>query len=224
MSRLANVVRSDDPGADQVIAASIRRAESKKARATHSKKAKATPAHKRTHAVDNESVHSLNESARQVDTRDEIDRDSELPVSWQRPSALDAPAPRPGFVQRWVRYKMGNAEDGDNFESRYDEGWRPRRNAQIKRGHELTADLKGKYGQYIVKRGLILMEMPEKVFLQKSAHYRKLQMKMTEAIDRNYFKINHPLMPVLQPSRKTRVQTTNIRRGRLEDNIPGDDE
>lgn len=215
--------RPDDPNADEIIAASLRRAQAKQSHLASAKKRKATPAHKRTHAVDNESVHTLNESARQVDTRSEIDRDSELPVAWVRPSALDAPLKRPGFEQRWIRYKTSNQEDGDNLEKAFAEGWRPVKPARVARGHELTADLKGKYGQYIVKRGLILMEMPENLFNQKKKFYRALQKKMTEAIDRNYFKLNHPAMPLLQPSRSSRV-TTTARRGRLEDAIAGDDE
>lgn len=211
-----------DPNADQIINMQLKRAEQRKAKAEADKKRKKTPAHKQRHAVDNEGVHTLNESARQVDTREEIDRDSELPTSWQRPSMLDAPPPRPGFVQRWVRYKVGNEEDSDNLEKMLDQGWRPVKPARVKRCHELTADLKGKYGQYIVKRGLILMELPEKLAMQKAKFYRGQQRRMTEAIDRDMFKINHPAMPMLKPFRKTRVAQV-ARRGRLEDNVAGDE-
>jgi len=216
---------SPDTEIGSLIGRSLKRASAKQSRAANTKKRKRTPAHKKTHYVANEDVHVENQSARQVDQAVEIDRDSELPQSWRRPSQLDAPAPRPGYVQRWVRYKMGNAEDSDNLDKMLDQGWRPVKRSAASRVHELTADLRGKYGQYIVKRGLILMELPEKLAAQRNKHFRTKQHRMTDAIDRDLFKLHHPAMPLLKPERNTRT-TKSARRGRLEDLIAdgGDEE
>mgnify|MGYP001157876123 FL=1 len=211
-----------DSESGRIIDRAIKRSDAKKARAVNTKKRKRTPHHKQTHYVANEDVHVENESARQVDAREDIDRDSELPTSWRRPSQLDAPATRPGYVQRWVRYRSGNQEDPDNLDKALEQGWRPVKRSRALRGHELTADLRGKYGQYIVKRGLILMEMPIELADQRNAYYRQKLRQMTEAIDRDLFKLNHPAMPLLKPERKT-LTTTKARRGRLEDLIPEDD-
>lgn len=210
-----------DGESSQVIARSLQRAQAKQARAQVAKQRKRTPAHKQTHYVGNEDTHVVNQSARQVDQREEIDRDSELPTSWKRPSQLDAPAPRPGYANRWVRYRMGNQEDADNLDKMLDQGWRPVKRSAASRVHELTADLRGKYGQYIVKRGLILMELPEGLVAERNKHYRKKLQQMTKAIDRDLFKLQHPAMPLLKPERKTRT-TKSARRGRLEELIADD--
>lgn len=212
-----------DSEISKIIGASLKRTSAKQAKKQNTAKRKRTPAHKRTHYVGNEDVHVENQSARQVDEAVEIDRDSELPQSWRRPSQLDAPAPRPGYKQRWVRYRSGNQEDADNLDKMLDQGWRPVKRSAASRVHELTADLRGKYGQYIVKRGLILMEMPEKLVAQRNKHYRTKLRQMTQAIDRDLFKLHHPHMPLLKPERMSRT-TKKARRGRLEELIDDDGE
>lgn len=203
-----------------IVGRAMKRVSAKQARAANTQKRRRTPAHKQTHYVGNEDVHVENESARQVDQAEEIDRDSELPTAWRRPSDLDAPAPRPGYVQRWVRCKSGGQEDTDNLEKMLGQGWRPVKRSAAKRVHELTANLNGKFAQYIVKRGLILMELPEKLAAQRSQFYRRKKTLMTQAIDRDLFKLNHPAMPLLKPERATRT-TKKARRGRLEALVDG---
>lgn len=205
------------------IAASTTRAEKAKARAQVVRREKITPKRRQTHAVHETDVHDDNESARQADSRTEVDRDSEVPTSWRLPTALDAPPPRPGFGNRWVRLKAGNDEDAEHFEAMHDEGWRPVKRARVRRVHELTAITHGKYAGYYVKRGMILMEMPETLLTQRDRYFKKQQKDMNRGVDRNLFKINHRVMPLMQPERSTRT-TFSARRGRLqESDIPGDE-
>lgn len=208
---------SAELNSDQVIAAAIKRSNAIKAGLAAAKKRKQTATNKQTHAVNNEMVHDLNDSSSQADARQDIDRDSEQTTSWTRPHKLDVPDPRPGYVQRLIRL------DNDNLDTRIQEGWDPRRRASAKKGHELTSDRNSKYSLYYVMSGMILCEMPEKLARERNAFYRKKQLRMTESIDRDLFKLSNPLMPMLKPSRKTRV-TTTARRGRLDDHVPGDDE
>jgi len=222
MSPRISEFQAEQSEAADVLAQAMKRAERRQFTMVERKKRKTTPDSQQTHALDNDSVHVQNESARQVDSVEQIDRDSELPTSWKRPSILGAPDPRPGFVQRWVRYKVGADEDTDNLEKMLEQGWRPRKRSTGKRVHELTADLKGKYGQYIVKRGLMLMELPESLAAQRRAYYRRRLDRMTESIDRDLFKENNRVMPLLKPERHTRT-TVHARRGRLEANIPDDE-
>lgn len=211
-----------DAVSDEVIAAHVQRNERARGRAETVRREKATPKAKQTHAVENDNVHTANESARQVDARDEIDRDSEVPTSWRPPSRLDAPPPRAGFRNRWCRYRAGNDEDAEHFEELLDEGWRPVKRSRVRRVHELTASTHGKNGQYYVKRGLILMEIPEELEIQRERYFRHQQKQMNRGVDQNLFKLNHRVMPMLQPKRSTRV-TTMARRGRLEDAVPGEE-
>lgn len=222
LGKRAKVIDREESVAADIVARAEKRAASKRSRADLEKRKKVTPPHKRMHAVNNENVHVLNSSARQVDERSEIDRESERPTAWTRPNQLTAPAPRPGYVQRWVRYRSGGSEDTENLDAALDQGWRPRLAESVRRGHELTADTKSKYSRYYVKRGLILMEMPEELAEQRDRTYRRKAMRMTESIDRNMFKISHPAMPWQKPLRQTRVEQ-RARRGRLEDLVSGDD-
>lgn len=212
---------NDDPGAAEIVASALKRAGEKKAAAVAAQK-KRKSATRRIHDVDND-VNVGNASSRQVDGVDAIDRDSASPTEWRRPSNLDAPAPRPGYVQRWVRYRSGNTEDIDNLEKSMDQGWRPRERSTAKRGHELTARSSGQYGKYYVKRGLMLMEMPLKLAQQRNAFYRKKLKTMTDSVDRDLLRDNNSIMPVLRPEKKTRT-TRAARRGNLEASIPDDDE
>lgn len=211
-----------DAVSDEVISASVKRAEAGKARAQVVRREKITPKRRQTHAVHEQDVHSDNESDRQLDSRTEVERDSEVPGSWRLPSRLDAPPPRPGFANRWIRYRDGNDEDAEHFEEALEEGWRPVKRSRVRRVHELTATTHGKYGGYYVKRGLILCEIPEKLEIQRDRYFKQQQKDMNRGVDRSLFKINHRVMPLLQPERSTRV-TTTARRGRLDDAVPGDE-
>lgn len=210
------------PTSSELINASVVRAEKAKARAQTVKREKITPKRKQMHAVHENDVHTDNESARQADSRTEVDRDSEVPNSWQLPTMLDAPPPRPGFSNRWVRLKAGNDEDAEHFEAMLEEGWRPIKRARVRRVHELTATTHGKYSGYYVKRGLILMEFPEALQIQRARYFKQQQQNMNRGVDRNLFKINHRVMPLLQPERSTRT-SLSARRGRLDDAVPGDE-
>src|SRR3954466_16363537 len=82
-----------DTVSDEIIDASVKRAEAGKARAQTARREKITPKRRQTHAVHEQDVHEGNESARQLDSRTEVERDSEVPTSWRLPSMLDAPPP-----------------------------------------------------------------------------------------------------------------------------------
>jgi hypothetical protein len=213
---------SDDPGASAIIASALTRQAKKKAAAKEAAKRGKARGNKPIHAVDN-TPHMQNNSSRQVDGVDTIDRDADVATQWRRPSNLDAPDPRPGYVQRWVRYRSGNVEDTENLEKAMDQGWRPRERTTEKRGHELTAKTSGTYGKYYVKRGLMLMEMPLKLAQQRNAFYEKKLQQMTKSVDVEMMRENNTVMPLLAPERKTRT-TRAAKRGSLEASIPDDDE
>jgi hypothetical protein len=206
----------------ELIAAAVKRAENARARAHTVKREKVTPQARQTHAVNNENVHDSNDTDRQLDARHNIERDSEQQTSWVPPSKLDAPPPRSGYANRWVRFRAESAEDAEHFEEMLDQGWRPIKRASVKKVHELTASTHGKYGQYYVKRNLILMEIPEKLALQARRYYAKQQSAMNEGVDRSMFKLQNSVMPLLQPRRSTRV-SLSARRGRLDANVPGEE-
>lgn len=206
-----------------MIASSIRRAnDHQKEHARQSKVRKKTARRDSTHSLDNEGVHDLNSPARQADSRTRVNRDSDLPETWVRPSALTAPPPRANYVNRWIRFRVSGDEDRDNLDKAMSQGWRPIPKSKIRKEHELTANLEGKYGQYVVKRGLILMELPEYLWQQRRDYYEQKQIKMTESIDRNLLRSLDRRTPAWGNERRSSV-SRKARRGRLEDAVPGDE-
>lgn len=175
------------------------------------------------HAVENDDVHSRNSTERQLDGRSAVERDSDAPITWRRASQLSAPDPRPGMKQKWVRFKAGNEEDTDNLDRYLEEGWLPRSAESVRKGHELTANAHGKFSKYIVKRGLILMEIPEAAVAQRNRYYKNRADRMTEGVDQDMFKIDNRVMPLLKPARSTRVDKSVRRGARLEDRMPADE-
>jgi hypothetical protein len=207
----------------QMISASLRRSkDSTKAHAAAAKRRGKTSRADSTHSLDNENVHDRNDSARQGEATTRISRDSDLPETWVRPTALSAPPPRPGYVNRWVRFRAGSDEDKDNLDKFTSQGWRPIPKSKLRKDHSLTATIEGSYGQFIVKRGLILMELPEHLWQQRRKFYAQKQRRMTESIDRNLFKELDHRTPAWGVERRSSVSRT-ARRGRLEARVPGDE-
>lgn len=206
-----------------MIAAAVRRSKTTaRAHADTARKRGKTARGDSTHSLDNENVHDKNDSARQGEAATRISRDSDLPETWMRPTALAAPPPRPGFVNRWVRFRAGSDEDKDNLDKFTSQGWRPIPKSKLRKDHSLTATIEGSYGQFIVKRGLILMELPENLWEQRRKFYAQKQRRMTESIDRNLFKELDHRTPAWGVERRSSV-SRKARRGRLEAQVPGDE-
>lgn len=86
---------------------------------------------------------------------------AEMP--WVRPSSLDAPDPRPGMTQRWVRKSLFGADDPKNLNRSWREGWRPRSPDSLPDEWRIYATFADKNEGMIVVDDLILMEIDSKV-------------------------------------------------------------
>lgn len=84
--------------------------------------------------------------------------------TWRRPMNLDAPTPRPGMVQRWVRAEFRSESDNLNWQSKAREGWKPRDPATINSAESYFGFTSSQHnGQGVIRvGGLILMEMDER--------------------------------------------------------------
>lgn len=106
--------------------------------------------------VTHESMHEAREA--------ELDRPDRQTVSdyvYRLPTNLDAPEPRPGYVQRWVRAELRSEGDNLNWQQKLREGWRPRDPKTVNSSDYYFGE-GSKTGQDVIKvGGLILMEMPE---------------------------------------------------------------
>mgnify|MGYP000657516011 CR=1 FL=1 len=78
------------------------------------------------------------------------------------PLAFEAPKPRPGFVQRWVRFENENgSKDLKNIGKKIRQmGWKPRRASTVQGNNPAPVmDVDG--GGIMMTQGFILCEMPE---------------------------------------------------------------
>jgi hypothetical protein len=110
------------------------------------------------------SMHDTRDS--EMDIRN-LPRATTQDYTWRRPMNLDAPEPRPGYVQRWVRSEFRSEKDNLNWQGKVREGWTPRDPATV-------PDVEAFFGQSshlgaagIRVGGLILMEMPEERLMSK---------------------------------------------------------
>jgi len=112
------------------------------------------------------------------------DLDNEV-TEWIRPSDLEAPPARGGYVQRWIRIRLGTVRDTARLRKAMREGWRPVKASAIG-GLSLPIiqhDSLGE-GDYIGAEDLILMEMPERVAQQRMRFYKRKQARQTGAVER----------------------------------------
>jgi hypothetical protein len=92
---------------------------------------------------------------------------------WRRSTSLDAPAPRPGMVQRWVRMTHRDGKDSINWSGKFREGWRPRPAESVPDEWKHLSGMQDS-SSLITVGGSVLCEMPEKVLAQKRSYIREL--------------------------------------------------
>lgn len=132
-----------------------------------------------------------------------IDRDS-IGDHWEKPSELDAPPPRDGYTQRWIRIRLGTGEDAKNSIKKFREGWLPRQLDTIPDGYVPPTIQHARLGGVIGVDDLILCEMPLKKARQRNAFYRDRVVRMIEGIENDLNKISQG-GPRIDVDHKTRV-------------------
>lgn len=147
---------------------------------------------------------AANESARQLDSKSDVQRDNP-PSTWKRSTALDAPDPRPGFVQRWVRIKANGQDDHENYISRYEEGWRARDPKTVPRAHLLTTTKTIDNVQMFVKRGHVLMELTEAAAKQRKEFYQGALDRQTKAVENDLWNDNKGAAGRVMPIRDATI-------------------
>ncbi len=124
---------------------------------------------------------------------------------WQRSSALDAPPPRPGMTQRWIRTAVGLSADPKNVSRKIREGWQPRLASTTPEGYSPPTIAFQQFGEVIGVEDVILCERPLKMTQQRNAYYRKKTQRMTQAVEEDLHRVEVPGLPIEMTSR-TRVQ------------------
>ena len=121
-------------------------------------------------------------NVRVSETRENIRADEESPdTAWKPPSLLDAPIPRPGYVQRWIATSIQGKETPDNVYKRMRAGWNPRPADTVKDKRYPTIN-HGQWAGSIGIEGMILCEMPEEKHKSMKAYYNGKNDSQNESI------------------------------------------
>lgn len=135
---------------------------------------------------------------------------------WEPPSNLDAPPPRPGMAQRWVRTHIGNEEDTGNVQKKFREGWRPRRADSVPADFPMATIEEGRHAGCIGVHGMILCEMPMSRLQQASDYYDGIANSQMQRVQQDLAD-QRGMGPVLQ-ARRTEV-TKGRRRPPVQDTL-----
>jgi len=100
--------------------------------------------------------------------------------------------PRPGFAQRWVRTKLGAADDAKNVMKRMNQGFRPRKADTVPRGTYVPTVNSRQFGDIIGMDGIILMERPEHLQKRHAAHNRAMAARQEEAVSQMLHRAQEP--------------------------------
>jgi len=137
----------------------------------------------------------------------------EIPTAetdWSRPSELEAPKPRAGYTQRWIRVRLGNEEDSRNAMRKFREGWLPRALDSVPEGYSPPTFLHARLGNVIGVEDLILCEMPLRKARQRNAFYKERLDRMMEGIENDLRNVSAG-GPRIHRTAKTQVTKRRLR-------------
>lgn len=150
------------------------------------------------------------ESRYAAEASDEDDYDDD----WEEQELLDAPDPRPGFVQHWVRtLRTDNGQpDAQNLAKRLNQGWRPRSADTLPRGSFAPTIQHGDFAGVIGIEGMILMERPQKRQLAHRRRVREETIRQMHGVESDMHRAHDPKSGLGQPIFER--NKSNVTRGR----------
>jgi len=96
---------------------------------------------------------------------------------------------REGYVQRWVRTKIGNEDDASNVFRNSNLGWKPRMADSVNKGSLVpTVELNGE--NIIGLHDTILMERPKVIDDKHKAYERSLARNQMQSVDNDMLKVH----------------------------------
>lgn len=119
--------------------------------------------------------------------RDEVRVETNA-IKYVNPTNLDAPSPRAGFVQRWIRDGSLDPKDQPHWFKKMREGWRPRAADSIPESQRAVyPSMKAVDGREVIRvAGLVLCEMPKDVaYARKAAVQDSINMQTSAVLPTN---------------------------------------
>jgi hypothetical protein len=129
------------------------------------------------------SVHGM-ESVHETESDHHIAREDGTD-SFVRATNLDAPPPRPGMKQRWVRWRTGNVVDSKNLARKRREGWNVRPPESVPEQFRPETSIVSGLGNAISADDMVLMEIPLSVAAKREAFYKNKTARQMQAVDEN---------------------------------------
>ncbi len=128
-----------------------------------------------------EKVHDEN-TDRDMDELYDSEGENEV-LEWRRHSDLDAPPARDGYVNRFIRIRLGTVRDTARLSNALREGWKPVKASSIDSRSLPTINI-DQFGDVIGVEDLILCEMREEVHAQRKKFFAEKQRRQNRAIER----------------------------------------
>ena len=135
---------------------------------------------------------------RAYETWDDVNIHDAEAKPWVRPTSLEAPPPRPGFAQRWVRVGLEGRDDPTNTSRKFREGWKPRPATSVPPSYHSPTISHGKWAGCIGVEGMLLCEMPESLRDKRNKHYADKTRHVTNSIEQELQQHSNRLTPITQ--------------------------
>lgn len=99
---------------------------------------------------------------------------------------------RPGYVQRWVRTKIGGVDDPQNMSAKFNQYWRRRDPKSLPTGtYAPTIHVEG-VGDAIGISGMVLMERPQEVHDQFKRRIEQRTQAQRDSVEQSLFSEHKP--------------------------------
>lgn len=132
-----------------------------------------------------------------VDEHSEYDATHQVAAApYVRPSSLDAPEPRKGMRQRWIRHSLKGEADPRNLNRKYREGWRPRPPESLPEDWQIYAVHANKADGYIQVDDLVLMEIPKEVLDAQKKEAEKATRLQMVGVEHDLERSQMPGLPI----------------------------
>ena len=107
-------------------------------------------------------------------------------MAWRPSTALEAPPAPAGMVLRWVRDKMGNADDPRNVSKKMREGWTPFLLKDAPDSYVPPEIGKASIGETIRVGDLLLCKMPIEKFRARKKYFAEKALRQKKAVQEKF--------------------------------------
>ena len=118
--------------------------------------------------------------------------------SWKPASSMPQPHRVQGFEHRYIRTSILGQADNTNVSQKMREGWVPVKAEDYPEIQGNPEIMSGRFKGNIEYGGLLLCKIPTEQLDKRSQYYNKLAVSQMEAVDNNFMREEHPVMPLIK--------------------------